>query len=141
MPLSPSTLVPTITDLHLLQCAITDQAFYAMLLLELPGPEVEVRAAIQTAGEPIELSGVQIRATDDGGAGLWADDVTWIGATATSVAGVGIFRKVGLSPSTSDPLFSVVAFVDAAGLTCPIDFAADNFTASLSTTPFFLTRG
>jgi hypothetical protein len=141
--LNTSALVPTHIDLVLLQCAIDDKTFYAVRVPELPTIQVEARSQMATYGDLVPLSNVHLQLLGNGGAGIFADPITWIGVGngTPEIAGVSIFQQQGNAPSEADFLFSTIAFLDSAGL--PLAYSPDggNLTVNLNSTPFFVTRG
>jgi hypothetical protein len=141
MPAPVSALVPTITDVHMLQCAIDGATFYAALVETLPGIEVEIFAGVAIAANTqlVELEGVRIATLPNGGAALFANAATWIGVTG-SIAGISIFRQIGMAASSSDQLFSTMAFVDSAGLLTPWQASESNLPVGFDAVPFFVTR-
>jgi hypothetical protein len=140
------SLVPTVTDLNLLQCYLADKTLYAHLVTELPGIDVEVAAgcSLSTGGKytPLELIIVLVKTSANGGAEVFADNVVWIGFTNNGdpVKGVAIFIQQGSTKSGSDALFSTLALVDEARLISPIIPDGANFSVNFSEIPLFRTR-
>lgn len=141
-----AALVPTITDLSLLQCYLTGKSLYAHLVTALPGLAVEVVAgcAIASGGNytSLDLSNVEIRTAANGGVAVYADSITWLGLTTNGVpiAGVSFFVQQGFSKSTSDILFSTMAFVDNAQLLSQVTPDGTDLPVDLTTIPLFVTR-
>jgi len=141
-----AALVPTVTDVNLLQSYLTGRTLYAHLVTGLPGIDVEVAAACDLAQggnySPLELSNVQIQTTANGGAVVFADPITWLGliTNGSTIRGVSIFIQEGASKSSSDYLFSTLAFVDSALLVTGVTPNGVDLTIDLDQNPIFRTR-
>jgi hypothetical protein len=141
-----AALVPTITDINLLQNYLNGRTLYAHLVTTLPGIDVEVAAgcSLVTGGNysPLELSSIQIQASANGGVDVFADPVSWIGLTnnGDAIQGVSFFIQQGATKSLSDTLFSTMAFVDSALLVSPFAPDGTNLTIPLDTVPLFRSR-
>ena len=139
-----TALIPTATDLSLLSCLLYDKTLYAHLTTDIPNVSDELVSQLNVASggnyTPLELNNLQVLQAG-AGAIVVADPISWIGLTVSApLAAIAFCLQAGVSPSNSDSLFSVLAFVDSAGLPRLYNPDGRNFSVDLTETPIFKTR-
>lgn len=139
-----SSLIPTITDLRMCELILSERSLYAHLVSALPAISHQLVGQLTLAGGgnylPLTLTGVEVQQSG-AGAIIVAQPITWIGLTTSApTAGVAFCLQTGISPSSSDWIFSTLAFVDSAGLPTVRKSDGSNLTIDLAVNPIFKTR-